>query len=61
MVKLSTNASDGSEATSVPLGDAFPCGLFVAMSDDRTFQYYDWRDIAAEIEADATGGSDSCR
>lgn len=42
-VPVNTNMSDGSEATSVPLGPDFPEGMFVAMSDDRTFQYYDWR------------------
>lgn len=47
-VTLSTRESDGSEATSTALGDAYPCGLFVAMSDDRTFQLYDWRDIAGD-------------
>jgi 3-phytase len=47
-VKLATNNSDGSTATSVPLGPAFPNGLFVAMSDDRTFHFYDWRSIAGK-------------
>ena len=41
----STISSDGSEVTSVALSDIFPKGLFVAMSDDRTFQYYSWKDI----------------
>ena len=44
-MKASTLESDGSEITSKPL-PGFPSGLFVAMSDDRTFQFYDWRDIA---------------
>ena len=47
-VTLSTHQSDGSEAVAVSLGGDFPCGLFIAMSDDRTFQYYDWRDIAGD-------------
>ncbi len=42
--------SDGSEACSVPLGSQFPKGLFVAMSDDKTFQVYRWEDLEAEIE-----------
>lgn len=37
---LSTISSDGSEVTSVPLGPKFPHGLFVAMSDDKTFQKF---------------------
>ena len=45
-VELATEQSDGSEVTSVPLGKSFPQGLFVAMSDNCTFQYYSWKDIA---------------
>jgi len=56
VVTLATNESDGSEATAVSLSDAFPCGLFVAMSDDRTFQFYDWRDIAGDDLDSAPGG-----
>ena len=44
-VKLSTDESDGSEVTNVEL-PGFPGGLFVAMSTDRTFQFYAWDDIA---------------
>ncbi|NVJ47428.1 MAG: phytase [Cytophagia bacterium] len=44
-VKVSTNESDGSEITSVPLNDTFKKGLFVAMSDNKTFQYYRVEDI----------------
>ncbi len=47
-VRTSTNESDGSEVTAVDLGAAFPGGLFVAMSDNRTFQYYAWNDIAGD-------------
>ena len=45
VVKVAAHESDGSEVTSVPLGDMFPKGMFVAMSNDRTFQYYSWEDI----------------
>ncbi len=41
----STNESDGSEVTSAALGADFPEGLFVAMSDDGTYQYYPWPDL----------------
>lgn len=43
---FSTQESDGSETTSISV-PGFPGGLFVAMSTDRTFQYYRWADIAA--------------
>lgn len=44
-IPLSTQQSDGSEVVSTPLNGKFPKGLFVAMSDDRTFQLYSWEDI----------------
>lgn len=45
-LRLRTLASDGSEATSAPLGPAFPSGLFVAMSEGGTFQLYSWAELA---------------
>ncbi|TFH02126.1 MAG: phytase [Calditrichales bacterium] len=48
VVAVSTNNSDGSEVTSRVLGEKFPSGLFVAMSDDKTFQIYSWKDIAGD-------------
>ena len=48
IVDVSTLRSDGSEVTNVALGNKFPTGLFVAMSDDRTFQLYHWSDIAGD-------------
>lgn len=47
-VDASTNNSDGSEVTNASLGDLFPKGMFVAMSDDKTFQLYAWEDIAGD-------------
>jgi 3-phytase len=47
-VKASTNESDGSEVTNAVLNATFPAGLFLAMSDDRTFHFYSWEDIAGE-------------
>ncbi len=44
-VPLSTIFTDGAEVTSTSLPN-YPHGLFVAMSDDKTFQYYRWIDIA---------------
>lgn len=46
VVYVSTNESDGSDVTSMVLDSRFPSGFFVAMSDNRTFQYYSWDDIA---------------
>lgn len=45
-VALSTLESDGSEVTSAALSPAFPGGLFVAMSTDKTFHFYSWEQIA---------------
>lgn len=44
-IPVSTSVSDGSDITSVSL-PGFSGGLFVAMSTDKTFQYYRWTDIA---------------
>ena len=48
-IPVSTVESDGSEVTSTALGPDFPKGLFVAMSDDKTFQIYRWEDLAGDI------------
>ncbi|MDW7694727.1 phytase [Flammeovirgaceae bacterium SG7u.111] len=47
-IKVSTNESDGSEVTSLTLNPTFEGGLFVAMSDDKTFHFYRWKDIAGD-------------
>lgn len=44
-VRLSTESSDGNEVTATPLGPRFPGGLFVAMSTDRSFHFYSWRQL----------------
>jgi 3-phytase len=48
IVKLSAGHSDGSDVVNVPLNDTFKHGLFVVMSDDKTFHYYRWEDIAGK-------------
>jgi 3-phytase len=48
VVNVMTNNSDGSEVVNVKLNNKFPGGLFVAMSDNKTFQYYSWADIAGK-------------
>jgi 3-phytase len=55
-VATSTNESDGSDVTSAVLDPRFPSGLFVAMSDNRTFQYYSWDDIAGDDLVKAPNG-----
>ncbi|TYP91511.1 3-phytase [Sphingobacterium allocomposti] len=42
-IPLSSIECDGADATSVALGDKFPMGMFVAMSNGKVFQLYDWR------------------
>jgi myo-inositol-hexaphosphate 3-phosphohydrolase len=55
-VYTSTIESDGSEVTSTVLGQAFPEGLFVAMSEGGTFHYYAWPDVAGSELAVAPDG-----
>lgn len=45
IVKAKTKSSDGSEILNRPLNDIFSKGIFVAMSSDRTFQFYKSEDI----------------
>ncbi|ACF45161.1 phytase [Prosthecochloris aestuarii DSM 271] len=45
VVKTAAIETDGIEAAPKLNGTGFPKGLFVAMSDDRTFQYYSLEDI----------------
>jgi len=47
-VRLSARETDGCEISRAPL-PGFPGGLFVAMSDDRTFHYYAWDDLRAAL------------
>jgi 3-phytase len=46
-IKTSTVESDGSEVTSAAL-PGFLKGFFVAMSDDKTFQFYSWESLAGD-------------
>ena len=47
-VKIKANKSDGSEMVSIPLNSDFKNGLFVVMSDNKTFHLYRWEDIAGK-------------
>jgi len=48
VVNVAARQSDGSDVVNVPLNDTFKHGLFVTMSDDKTFHYYRWEDIAGK-------------
>ena len=48
-LKTSTNQSDGSDIVSIPLNEDFKHGIFVAMSDDKTFHFYRWEDLAGDV------------
>lgn len=48
LIEVESLESDGSDVTSVNLNNDFDKGLFVAMSSDKTFHYYSWKDIAGE-------------
>ena len=45
IVKAQTIESDGSDILNMPFNSTFPNGLFVAMSSNKTFQYYKAEDI----------------
>ena len=49
-IPTSTVECDGADATSVNLGNNFPNGLVVAMSNGMTFHYYHWDIIQKEID-----------
>jgi 3-phytase len=48
VVKVEAKQSDGSDITATPLNKTFKKGLFVVMSDDKTFHFYRWEDIAGK-------------
>jgi 3-phytase len=48
IVNVAARQSDGSDMVSMPLNNTFKHGLFVTMSDDKTFHYYRWEDIAGK-------------
>jgi 3-phytase len=47
-VKVAASHSDGSEMVSIGLNADFINGLFVAMSDNKTFHLYRWEDLAGK-------------
>jgi len=53
-VYTAATKSDGCEVTPFGFNGTFPQGLFVAMSDDRTFQLYSWRDLMGDDPGDSS-------
>ncbi|MEH6305855.1 phytase [Olivibacter sp. CPCC 100613] len=49
-IPVSAMETDGADATSVSLGTQFPAGFLVAMSTNRTFHIFDWREVSERIE-----------
>jgi 3-phytase len=47
-IQFSVKNSDGSDVTSIAL-PGFHGGLFVAMSDDKTFHFYSWQQIELKL------------
>nr|WP_044175681.1 phytase [Flectobacillus major] len=48
VVTVKASHSDGSETIAIPFNKTFKKGLFVVMSDDKTFHFYRWEDIAGK-------------
>lgn len=47
---LGTTETDGCDALNAGLGDAFPNGIFVAMSDDKRYYFYDLESIQSGLQ-----------
>ncbi|MEX1239559.1 MAG: phytase [Cyclobacteriaceae bacterium] len=47
-VQVAAKESDGSDVTNQSFNNEFPGGLFVVMSDDRTFHYYSWQSLMGD-------------
>lgn len=50
IIPVQSVGTDGIEVTSTPLGDRFPTGVLVMMTEGGRFHYYDWRDVQRAIE-----------
>ncbi|OOV25557.1 3-phytase [Flavobacterium sp. LM5] len=49
-VPTSTIECDGADATAINLGSPFDKGMFMAMSNGKTFHFYDWKIIQEAID-----------
>lgn len=50
-IPVAAQETDGLEVTARALSPAFPEGMLVMMSTDKTFHFYDWRDIRKRLPA----------
>lgn len=48
-IPVAAQETDGLEVTNTPLSPAFPEGMLVLMSTDKTFHFYDWRDVRKRL------------
>lgn len=48
IANVTARQSDGSDVIATPLNNTFKHGIFVVMSNDKTFHYYRWEDIAGK-------------
>ena len=48
-IPVAAQETDGLDVTSRALSPAFPEGLLVMMSTDKTFHFYDWRDVRKRL------------
>lgn len=49
VIPTQAQQTDGLEVSEVALGDRYPRGILVMMSNRGAFHYYDWRDVEAAI------------
>lgn len=49
-IPVKATQSDGSDVSNLNFGEPFTEGIFVAMSDDKTFHFYDWRKFQRIID-----------
>jgi 3-phytase len=55
VIPVRATETDGLEVTSRAVGDRYPAGLLVMMSNPGAFHYYDWRDVQRAIDKAAAG------
>jgi 3-phytase len=48
-IPVAAQETDGLEVTATALSPAFPEGLLVLMSTDKTFHFYDWREVRKRL------------
>lgn len=48
-IPVAAQETDGLDVTARALSPAFPEGLLVMMSTDKTFHFYDWRDVRKRL------------